>query len=93
MKVGRTSDEELEQIIQEGGRRGEIYAGLKSIREQVCRCDLQTLSHYPGACVCCGYNLDQLLPEHGFHVARRPSMLALKAPVWLSLRPQYACGL
>ena len=29
MKVGKTSDAELEKIIRDGGRRGEIYAGLK----------------------------------------------------------------
>src|SRR3954468_22586675 len=34
MRVGATSDDELESIIREGGRRGEIYAGLKRIRDQ-----------------------------------------------------------
>src|SRR5579863_10464038 len=29
MKVGQTSEPELESIIRDGGRRGEIYAGLK----------------------------------------------------------------
>src|ERR1700716_4741326 len=31
MKVGETSNEELERIIREGGRRGEIYGKLKDI--------------------------------------------------------------
>jgi FAD/FMN-containing dehydrogenase len=34
MNVGQTSDEELEKIIPEGGRRGAIYAGLKSLRDK-----------------------------------------------------------
>src|SRR5436309_13058213 len=33
MRVGLTSDAELEEIIVAGGRRGEIYAGLKRIRD------------------------------------------------------------
>ncbi len=37
MRVGATSDAELESIIQEGGRRGEIYQGLKAIRRTIAR--------------------------------------------------------
>ena len=37
MTVGKTSDAELEQIIRDGGRRGEIYAGLKDLRDQYSR--------------------------------------------------------
>src|SRR5438477_1645762 len=33
LRVGPTSDAELEQIIREGGRRGEIYAGLRAVRD------------------------------------------------------------
>ncbi len=33
LRVGATSDEELAQIISEGGRRGEIYARLKALRD------------------------------------------------------------
>jgi len=33
MRVGATSDAELESTIRAGGRRGEIYAGMKSIRD------------------------------------------------------------
>ena len=35
MKLGATSDEELEKIINEGGRRGEIYKKLKDFRDKV----------------------------------------------------------
>src|SRR5216683_2793737 len=33
LHVGKTSDEELAQIIREGGRRGDIYARLKALRD------------------------------------------------------------
>src|SRR5260221_9166819 len=33
MRVGPTSEAELETIIAEGGRKGEIYAGMKRIRD------------------------------------------------------------
>ncbi len=34
LKVGETSEQELEAIIRGGGRRGEIYAGMKRIRDR-----------------------------------------------------------
>lgn len=38
MCVGKISDEELERIIQDGGRRGEIYAKkLPSLRGNTCQ--------------------------------------------------------
>ena len=68
MKVGKTSEEELERIIHEGGRRGEIYSGLKNIRDKYA--DL-IRAHYPKIPRrVSGYNLDELLPENGFNVAR-----------------------
>ena len=33
-RVGATSEGELDRIIRDGGRRGEIYAGLKNIRDK-----------------------------------------------------------
>ena len=33
LRVGATSDDELAQIISEGGRRGDIYARLKTLRD------------------------------------------------------------
>src|SRR6201999_3548515 len=35
LTVGETSDEELERIIAAGGRRGQIYADLRSLRDRV----------------------------------------------------------
>src|SRR5438093_1330617 len=34
MRVGRTTDAELDAIINEGGRRGQIYASLRAIRDR-----------------------------------------------------------
>src|SRR6266487_17055 len=68
MRVGRTSDEELERIIKEGGRRGEIYAGLKALRNKYAHLIRERYPSIPRRVS--GYNLDQLLPENGFHVAR-----------------------
>lgn len=68
MRVGKTSDEELARIIQEGGRRGEIYSRLKALRDRYADQIRTRYPHIPRRVS--GYNLDQLLPEHGFHVAR-----------------------
>ncbi len=68
MRVGPTSDEELEQIIEEGGRRGEIYGKLRDLRDKYADLIRERYPHIPRRCS--GYNLDQLLPENGFNVAR-----------------------
>ncbi|WP_206998582.1 FAD-binding and (Fe-S)-binding domain-containing protein [Trinickia mobilis] len=66
--VGPTSEEELERIIAEGGRKGEIYAALRALRDKYA--DL-IRSRFPNISRrVSGYNLDQLLPENGFNVAR-----------------------
>jgi FAD/FMN-containing dehydrogenase/Fe-S oxidoreductase len=68
LKVGKTDISEFERIVAEGGRRGEIYARLKAL------CDQQAdriRSRYPKIPRrVSGYNLDELLPENGFNVAR-----------------------
>ncbi|WP_376797193.1 FAD-binding and (Fe-S)-binding domain-containing protein [Thermogemmatispora sp.] len=68
LRVGRTSEEELAQIIAAGGRRGEIYARLKALRDRYADLIRQRYPAIPRRVS--GYNLDQLLPENGFHVAR-----------------------
>ena len=68
MHVGPTSDDELAQIIRAGGRRGEIYAGLKSIRDRYADLIRERYPKIPRRVS--GYNLDELLPENGFNVAR-----------------------
>jgi FAD/FMN-containing dehydrogenase/Fe-S oxidoreductase len=68
MRVGPTSEEELEQIISAGGRRGEIYAGLKSLCDRYADLIRERYPRIPRRVS--GYNLDELLPENGFNVAR-----------------------
>ncbi len=67
MTVGKTTESELESIIRKGGRRGEIYAKLRSIRDRYAG---QVRSRFPKIPRrVSGYNLDELLPENGFNVA------------------------
>ena len=68
LTVGATSDTELESFVREGGRRGEIYAALRSIRDRYAERIRSRFPRIPRRVS--GYNLDQLLPENGFHVAR-----------------------
>jgi len=72
MTVGATSSEELEGIIQGQGhdqtRRAEIYAGLKALAAQYGDLVRQKFPNIPRRVS--GYNLNYLLPENGFHVAR-----------------------
>lgn len=66
--VGPTSEGELEEIIQAGGRRGQIYADLKKLRDRygdLIRAKFPSIKRRVS-----GFNLDQLLPENGFNVAR-----------------------
>jgi FAD/FMN-containing dehydrogenase/Fe-S oxidoreductase len=68
LQVGQTSEEELEQIITAGGRRGEIYGKLKGIRDRYGNLIRERFPKIPRRVS--GYNLNQLLPENGFNVAR-----------------------
>jgi len=66
--VEATSATELDRILREGGRRGEIYAKLQAIRDQYAALIRSRFPRIPRRVS--GYNLDELLPESGFHVAR-----------------------
>ncbi|HET7104442.1 MAG TPA: FAD-binding and (Fe-S)-binding domain-containing protein [Terracidiphilus sp.] len=68
MTVGRTSDLELERLIRGGGREGQIYAGLARIRDRYAEVVRARYPRIPRRVS--GYNLDELLPENGFNVAR-----------------------
>jgi FAD/FMN-containing dehydrogenase/Fe-S oxidoreductase len=68
MTVGRTSPEQLESAIRSGGRVGEIYAGLARLRDRYGSLIRERFPCIPRRVS--GYNLDDLLPENGFHVAR-----------------------
>lgn len=68
MTVGQTSDEELAAIIAEGGRRGRIYQALRDLRDRYAD---EIRARYPDIPRrVSGFNLDDLLPERGFHVGR-----------------------
>jgi FAD/FMN-containing dehydrogenase/Fe-S oxidoreductase len=68
MTVGETSDEELARVVAEGGRRGEIYAALASLRDRYAGLIRSRFPDIPRRVS--GFSLDQLLPEKGFNVAR-----------------------
>ena len=68
LTVGATPPEQLETLIRAGGRIGRIYAGLKRIRERYGNLIREKFPCIPRRVS--GYNLDQLLPENGLHVAR-----------------------
>ncbi len=91
--VGPASDAELAAIIREGGRRGEIYKKLAGIRDQYAD---QVRARYPRIPRrVSGYNLDELLPENGFNVARAlvgtegTCMTVLEAKLKLIHSPQH----
>jgi FAD/FMN-containing dehydrogenase/Fe-S oxidoreductase len=68
LTVGATSDVDLEAIVGQGGRRGEIYAALRTLRDRYRDEIAARFPRIPRRVS--GYNLDELLPEHGFNVAR-----------------------
>ncbi|HSS45448.1 MAG TPA: FAD-linked oxidase C-terminal domain-containing protein [Thermoanaerobaculia bacterium] len=68
VSVGKTSEAELARIIAEGGRRGEIYAGLKQLALRHASGIRERYPKIPRRVS--GYNLPYLLPENGFDVAR-----------------------
>lgn len=68
LRVGATNEAELERIIASGEQRGELYARLRALRDRYAAEVRQRYPDIPRRVS--GYNLDELLPEKGFHVAR-----------------------
>jgi len=68
MTVGRTGPEQLQAAIRGGGRVGRIYAGLAGLRDRYASLIREKFPHIPRRVS--GYNLDELLDENGFNVAR-----------------------
>jgi FAD/FMN-containing dehydrogenase/Fe-S oxidoreductase len=68
MTVGATTDEEFAAIVARGDRKGQIYAGMRRIRDRYADEIRRRFPRIPRRVS--GYNLDELLPERGFHVAR-----------------------
>ena len=70
-RVGIGEEGQLDEIIAAGGRKGEIYARLRDLRDryaEVIRERMKPVEELPRRVS--GYNLDELLPERGFNVAR-----------------------
>ena len=68
MTVGPTTPEELEATIRAGGRKGEIYAGLKRLRDRYGALVREKYPVIPRRVS--GYNFDELLEGTKFNVAR-----------------------
>jgi FAD/FMN-containing dehydrogenase len=68
LTVGPTSPADLAAIIAAGGRRGEIYRRLDALQRRYAELIRRRYPKIPRRVS--GYNLDNLLPENGFHVAR-----------------------
>ncbi|MBV9586254.1 MAG: FAD-binding oxidoreductase [Alphaproteobacteria bacterium] len=68
LRVGPTSEDELRSIVAAGGRRGEIYRRLDELRRRYGDLVRARYPNIPRRVS--GYNLDELLPEKGFNVAR-----------------------
>lgn len=68
MRIGATTPAELDRIIKAGGPQGEIYAKLKRFTETYADQIRERFPKIPRRVS--GYNLPQLLPENGFHVAK-----------------------
>ncbi|MBO0864274.1 MAG: FAD-binding oxidoreductase, partial [Mycobacterium sp.] len=69
--VGVNEEKDLDAIIAAGGRKGEIYAALRDLRDEYAddiRKGFPSVDELPRRVS--GYNLDELLPEKGFNVAR-----------------------
>lgn len=68
MRVGPTPEAELRRIIEGGGRKAQIYAALRELRDRYGDVIRERFPDIPRRVS--GYNLPSLLPENGFDVAR-----------------------
>jgi FAD/FMN-containing dehydrogenase/Fe-S oxidoreductase len=93
LTVGATSDAEFSRIAAAGGRRAEIYTTLKAIATKHADNIRSGFPKIPRRVS--GYNLEDLLPENGFNVARSlvgsegTCAIVLDAKVTLVRSPQY----
>jgi FAD/FMN-containing dehydrogenase/Fe-S oxidoreductase len=97
LRVGATSDDEFERIAAAGGRRGEIYTALRDLRDRYADLIRERYPQIPRRVS--GYNLDDLLPERGFNVARAlvgtegTCVTVLEATLQLIRDPPGKCGI
>ncbi|MET9019303.1 FAD-binding and (Fe-S)-binding domain-containing protein [Actinopolymorpha sp. NPDC004070] len=68
LTAGPTSEDELTRLCADPGRTGQLFRDLRAVRDtygDLVRTEFPDLTRRVS-----GYNLDQLLPEQGFHLAR-----------------------
>ncbi len=93
LTVGETSESELAARIAQGGRIGEIYAGLRQLRDEQAERIRAEYPQIPRRVS--GYNLDDLLPERHFNIARAlvgsegTCVIVLSATLRLVESPQF----
>src|SRR6476620_564864 len=93
LTVGVTEAAAIDAVIRGGGRRGEIYSRLRDIRDRYADRVRERFPRIPRRVS--GYNLDELLPENGFHVARAlvgsegTCAIVLEAKLKLITSPQH----
>jgi FAD/FMN-containing dehydrogenase/Fe-S oxidoreductase len=93
LTVGTTSRSELQDIIAQGGRRAEIYGALRTIGDDYANLIRARFPKIPRRVS--GYNLDELLPEEEFNVARAlvgtegTCAIVLEAKLKLIASPQH----
>ncbi|HEX4155441.1 MAG TPA: FAD-linked oxidase C-terminal domain-containing protein [Acidobacteriaceae bacterium] len=93
LTVGATSDRDYEKIQREGGRPAEIYRRLRALRDTYADEVRRRFPDIPRRVS--GYNLDYLLPENNFHLARAlvgsesTCVLVLRAKTKLIHSPQH----
>jgi FAD/FMN-containing dehydrogenase/Fe-S oxidoreductase len=68
MTVGATDDEQYARVLATGGRPAEIYQRLRELRDRHAELIRSRFPDVPRRVS--GYNLDDLLPEKGFNLAR-----------------------
>lgn len=68
MRVGATTQEQLEMLLKETGRKGEIYRRLKKLSQQYSQLIEERYPKIPRRVS--GYNLPWLLEKNGFDIAK-----------------------
>jgi FAD/FMN-containing dehydrogenase/Fe-S oxidoreductase len=68
LRVGATAEAQLGRLVDGGGRDGELYRRLRDLRDRYAEPIRERFPQIPRRVS--GFNLDELLPEKGFNVAR-----------------------
>jgi len=93
MRVGATPEERLEHLITTNTPQGRIYAQLEKLRDDCASEIRRGMPQLPRRVS--GYNLNELLPENQFHVARAlvgsegTLVTIVEATLHVMPRPQY----